>query len=493
MTRLQTDALLRGAVTLALASALTLAAGRSDTRLDVAESTTPGAAATSADSAQLICPGTELAGVSGVADIDTSTQVVADFAPDVALGAAVVSGPGSLAGRDLSDGAPLGVATSKRQTAFGVELTSPFPLRLVASGSLAPGLTASSESLVDTAVARGLMGVACGMPAAESWLIGGAEAPGRQERILLVNSGANPVTVDLDVFGRTGQIAAPAAQGITVPAQGRTTFLLDAVAGSEAAPLVRVRTRGGLVQALLNDSWLDGITPRGVENVGATAAPALRQVLPAVPGGLAGRVRVAAVGDEPAVVSVRVLTSKGPVVLPKGSGVATLANGESRDFPFGALTGDALAIEVTADHPIVAAALTEVVAKGVRDFAWSPAAPAGAGLVGTAYPVGKGGDDRIRRTLSLVATGGAARARVVFVGTSGVVSQGTVALAADSSAAVSLDGTRAVWVLRSSGPGELRAGLISATGEGATRSIAARPLAKSRVSAQDIAVVPLPE
>ena len=127
-----------------------------------------------------------------------------------------------------------------------------------------------------------------GTPAAESWLIGGAEAPGRQERILLVNSGANPVTVDLDVFGRTGQIAAPAAQGITVPAQGRTTFLLDAVAGSEAAPLVRVRTRGGLVQALLNDSWLDGITPRGVENVGATAAPALRQVLPAVPGGLAG-------------------------------------------------------------------------------------------------------------------------------------------------------------------------------------------------------------
>ena len=491
MRRSTLDALARVAVAATVAGGLLAAADRTNIRIDLAGS---GAATTASRSlvtaVELPCPGTELGGVDGVEDLPTTAQVVAEAAPTQALGglAGRLPAAGSLIARDLSGATPRDVAATSREGRLTATLTTPDPLLVLGGGALAPGVVTSAESLLDTDRVHGLMGLACVPPSAESWLFGGAAEPGHQERVLLVNTGANPVTVDLEILGRSGPIEAPAAAGLVVPAGGRTTFLLDAVAGGERAPVVHVRTRGGYVQATLNDYWLDGTTPRGVDDVGGAAPPSVHQVIPAVPGGLRGSVRVTAVGEQDALVQVRVITADGRVALPAAAGVAQVPAGAVREVAFSALPGDAVALDVTSDQPIVAAASTVVSANGVRDFAWSPSTRAIGGLAGTAYPVDSPGH-RVRRTLSLTATAAPATAQVVLVGASGVVTERSVEVAGDSVVNISLDGTRAVWVRRSGGRGELRAGMVSAVGDRGRDGIAARPLTTSRVAAHDLDVI----
>ncbi len=219
----------------------------------------------------------------------------------------------------------------------------------------------------------------------------------------------------------------------------------------------------------------------------ARRLPSVHQVIPAVPGGLRGSVRVTAVGEQDALVQVRVITADGRVALAAAAGVAQVPAGAVRDAS-SALPGDAVALDVTSDQPIVAAASTVVSANGVRDFAWSPSTRAIGGLAGTAYPVDSPGH-RVRRTLSLTATAAPATAQVVLVGASGVVTERSVEVAGDSVVNISLDGTRAVWVRRSGGRGELRAGMVSAVGDRGRDGIAARPLTTSRVAAHDLDVI----
>jgi hypothetical protein len=119
---------------------------------------------------------------------------------------------------------------------------------------------------------------------------------------------------------------------------------------------VQVNAQGGEVAAVLSDTWLDGVIPRGGDDVVPVAAPASEQVIAGVSIVGLATLRVAVPGDNEAVVESRVLTPTGPRALPSG-GVTRVAGHSTKDIDLGSLPPGAYAVQVRADVPVVAAAM----------------------------------------------------------------------------------------------------------------------------------------
>ena len=194
------------------------------------------------------------------------------------------------------------------------------------------------------------MTAACAPATAQSWLVGGGAEPGRRERVVLANPGPNPVTVDLDVLGTTGPVQSPNGRGIVVGAHDRAVVLLDAIAGTESAPVVHVTVQGGEVAAVLNDTWLDGVIPRGGDDAVPVVGPARQQVIAGVAIDGRAAVRVAVPGESEAVVQTRVLTSRGTEAIP-ADGVVRVPGGSTRDIDLSALPPGAYAVRYAPTSP----------------------------------------------------------------------------------------------------------------------------------------------
>ncbi len=420
-------------------------------------------------SAARTCVGPELLGLKGAPDQPQTVTVTAGRAPDAALlhaptGAGRLVLTASGADRPLAETTALSVSGTIA-TASAVTVT--------ATGALAPALAASQQWSADTKDLRGLAAVPCAVDADSLWLVAGGGDPGRQERLVLANPGANEVSVDLTVLGAKGIVASPNARGIIVPGRGRTSVLLDAVAAGEASPVVHVQVRGGTVAAVLSDLWLDGSVPAGADATGPTAAPAIRQVIAGMDLSQAGIVRVGVPGDAQAVVSVRVLTPNGGAPLP-GGGVRSVPAGSTVDVPVADLPAGTYAVEVTSDVPVVAAGFALARdAAAVGDFAWTAATPALRGVAGLPLPaLGDGG----HRQLVLTSSGGAATA-TVLTGDPAAPTSREVTVPADRIVTLDLGpGAGGAWLVVPAGAAELRAAVLESVGTGATRTMAALPL-----------------
>ena len=160
------------------------------------------------------------------------------------------------------------------------------------------------------------------------------------------------------MLGARGPVPSPNGRGVVVAPYGRTVVLLDAIAGQENVPVLHVVASGGEVAAVLDDTWLDGVVPRGGDDAAPAAAPAREQVVPAVRVDGAASVRVAVPGADEAVVQTRVLTAGGPRPVPRDA-VVRVAGHSSRDIDLSALPRGAYAVQVRADVPVVAAAMVE--------------------------------------------------------------------------------------------------------------------------------------
>ncbi len=403
--------------------------------------------------ASLVCPGPELVGLAGSPDVRPIGSVIAaapPLGPNPTTGAAVGIGKDSL-------------PALKAGTVLRTDLAGSAQIGATGTEAAAPGLVAAQSWVADTDSFRGLVSVACGRPASDVWLVGGGAEPGRQERVVLANPGANEVVVDLEVHGARGLVDSQTGRGVVVPGRGRTEFLLDAIAPGEARPVVHVRATGGAVTAVLNDTWLDGTTRAGSASSGPVAPAARSQVVPMVrvpkPGEGTALLRVAAPGDQSAVVQVRALTAAGPRPLP--GGVVNVAAGATADLDLKAFAGQDVAVEATADVPVIAAARTLVRKAGATgDQAWVTAAEAVTGLSGVTLP------DRedLQSLIGLVSSGGAATVDVVIVRDDGSSRTSRVALRADSFGRYSLSGVQAVWVRAVTGPGVVRATTWSVSG-----------------------------
>ena len=440
---------------------------------------------------ELACPGPELAGIPGTPDVPIPSSITAasgpaELLPVPAPGAGrLVASSGATTLLSLTDrpASVFAVVPARAATTAGaVE-----PTLLTGDGSMAPAAAGSQEWRTDTAGLRGLVTTPCAAGGSDLWMVGGGAGPGRQERLILTNPGANPVTTDVAVHGTAGQLGDPVVE--TVPSGGRVSVLLDARYGEEEHPVVHVRSDGGGVQATLTDTWVDGSTPLGADTTVAAAMPSGVQVVPGVvvdPTG-ATSVRVAVPGDQDAVVRVSVLNRAGLVPW-TGESVLSVPGGAVAELPLTGLPAGTYALALRADVPIVASAFSRVgTGSAPGEIAWSPAATGIESVGGAALAPVKD----IERTLQLVSTGGNSTADVSTV-IDGIPRTRTLDLLADRVASVPLDGAASVWVRRITGSGELRGTVVSSSGTGAARMLSSMPLGESAVTSEVSRAFPLP-
>jgi len=428
--------------------------------------------------AQTICPGPEALGVAGLKDsrvqISSVTAVTAPLA-SLPAGFAAAEGAGSLTLSGLPVGGTWAAPSTVRGQVVSGKVSTAQSALVAGDGAIAPGTIATQRSWVKSGDDHGLFTAACMPAAASSWLIAGGAQPGRRERLVLTNPGPNPVTVDLTVLGVKGVVQSPNGRGLVVGPYARTVVLLDAIAGSEPSPVVQVSTQGGEVAAVLSDTWLDGVIPRGGDDAMPVAPPARQQVIAGV--SIVGRatLRVAVPGDNEAVVESRVLTPTGPRALPKG-GVTRVAGHSTMDIDLGSLPAGAYAVQVRADVPVVAAAMIERRPGdpgAPSDLAWSGASAPIRTLAGMALH-GAAEDGLIER-LDLAATSVAASVLVTTVGADGQATTKEVGIGADSVVLMPLVGATSVWVTPHTGV--VRAAVVSVANDTQGSSLSVTPLA----------------
>lgn len=492
----------RSAGLVAVGAGLILGAASLPAPISLAPEATPGtvprAVADPVTRTVSICPGPEARGVEGLRDSAAQTvSVMAATAPVASLPAGFTPGlgSGSLTISGLPPGGNWAAPLTLRGQVVSAQLSAARSAMVTGSGELAPGTVATQWSWSPTGDTRRFVSSACMPAAASSWLIAGGAAPGRLEHLVLSNPGANPVAVDVSVLGAGGPNRSSNGRGLVVAGHGRTVILLDAIAVSEASPVVHVMARGGKVAAVLSDSWLDGLVPRGGDDTAPVTGPAREQVIAGVPIDGRASLRVAVPGDSEAVVQARVLTPRGPKALPAG-GVTRVGPGSTREIDLGSLAPGAYGVQVRSDVPVVAAVMVDSrrTAGGPSDLAWAAASSPIRTLAGMVLPASS--ISGFTQRLDLVATAAPATVRVTTVGPDGRASTRKVAIEADSLSMVSLKGAsstgaKSVWVTPVSG--FVRAAVLTAVTDAAGPMLSLSPLTDLTLTATPSPLRQLPD
>lgn len=236
---------------------------------------------------------------------------------------------------------------------------------------------------------RGLAAGTCQVPAVQSWLVGGDTELGSSARLVLQNPGATPASVTVRLWGPTGPVELAGAPEYLVPPGSERVVLLEGVAAEQRRVVVQVAASGGLVTAYLQDSWLRGLVPAGVDHVVAGTAPSTRQVVPIsvtdsdVADVDVAQVRLLAPGEDGGTVRVSLFGPEGPVELP-GATEVVLDAGVVLDVPLGGLPAGSYLAVLDSEVPVVAGAMSvraatdEDAPDGLVDRAWAASVPIGA-------------------------------------------------------------------------------------------------------------------
>jgi hypothetical protein len=263
---------------------------------------------------------------------------------------------------------------------------SPLLLRVPTppGSSTAPLVTGSQSQIAGGESLGGLAVSGCGEAAGDSWLVGGSTDIGRTSLVLLSNPTTVVATVDLAVFGETGQVEAPGSTGILVQPGAQRVVSLAGLAPNLRSPVVHVQSNGGQVAATLQQSIVRGLEPGGVDLVGPSNGPAEAQAIagvvvsngagtdaPTEEGGLsddATSVRVLVPGTEAATVQIGVTGMSGQAA---GASVQVdIQPGVATEVPLSGLVPGTYSLKLTASEPIVAAAQSSATGSAGRDFAW---------------------------------------------------------------------------------------------------------------------------
>lgn len=346
-------------------------------------------------------------------------------------------------------------------------------------------MAALQTTLVTDGDSRALVSAPCLVPQAELWLVAGGGGSTRRERVVLTNPGANTVLADVSVLGGAGLLPSSNGRNVSVPPRGRASLFVDALVGPENTPVVHVVASGGVLGAVLEDSWVEGATGRGADDTIPAADPGQEQVVSGVVIDGPARLRVGVPGTDETVVQARALTKDGPVALP-GDGVLRVPGSSVRELDLSAVPAGAYAIQVRADHPVVAGVMVERRGTGPQsDFGWTTSTDAISDLAGTPLPAGAAA------SLLLTSTGGAGTASVYTVDEAGAVTVKPYAMGADSIQSVDVSGARQVWVRRTTGT--LRAAVSLGLQPGDPQPLySVVPLVSGVVSATQVPVRQIP-
>ncbi|MCL2551577.1 MAG: DUF5719 family protein [Actinomycetia bacterium] len=271
-----------------------------------------------------------------------------------------------------------------------------------ADGSLAPGWTVQQSTVIDSGAARGLLGTSCLVPDSEFWFAGASTAAGRQDYLQLVNPDESPAVVDVQLYGKDGQLKASTGDGITVPGDSAEPVLLSTlVADKEQDLTLHVVARSGRVGAAVQATDSN----KGADWLPAAGDPATSLVMPGIPGDATDvRLVVFDPSGDDADLTLKLATSTGSIT-PAGNETLHVKSGMTTAVDLGDVTkgeiGSLLISSSTSHSPVpVVAALRVTRGKGSsQDLAFLPAtAP-----VDTRATVA---DNRAKgSTLALTATG----------------------------------------------------------------------------------------
>lgn len=252
-----------------------------------------------------------------------------------------------------------------------------------ASAAGAMKFSATDGDLQGTAAAN------CLHSSNDQWLAGASTTVGRTSVLVLTNASSTPATVNLELFGQAGRIQAPGSRGLLVAPNTSRSVVLAGLAPAEAQLAVHVRSTGGPVAAVIQQSTLRGLTPGGLDFIAPGAAPAVRQVMPGVdiqdPAGVetllansgyqdAGPVlQLTVPGPADAVVEVKLLGRDGEKPLP-GGGVVTAKAGAVTEVSLAGVPAGQYTISASSDVSFVATARMGrgLKAGSAADMAWAP-------------------------------------------------------------------------------------------------------------------------
>lgn len=272
-----------------------------------------------------------------------------------------------------------GLTTRIAGTVDGVAVDAPSVLRAQPQGGLTPVAAATATYSAKDGDLRGLAATACQVPSNDFWLMGASTTVGETSVLTLTNPTVTPATVTLELFGREGPIDAAGLRGQLVAPGETRQVVLAGLAGNQDHVALRVRSDGGRIAGIIQQSVLRGLTPGGVELLSPTTTAGVTQVVPGVvvqDPDTARRIRdqdgyataapelqVLVPGSSDAVLDIKVYGPDGEVSLPDG-GVATAAAGSVTTVPLAALPEGNYTIAVTSDVSIVAGAR---VTRGIDD------------------------------------------------------------------------------------------------------------------------------
>ena len=281
----------------------------------------------------------------------------------------------------------------------------------------------------------GLAAATCQRPSNELWISGASTSIARTALLAISNSSPSPATVSLELFGANGPIAAPGGKGLVVAPGTVRSVVLAGLAPDQEQLSVHLKSSGGAVSAVIQQSVLRGLTPGGVDYLAPVQAPGSSFTIPGVrvqtPSAAAEIsaqdgykdaatnlvVTVPGAGD--AVIEVKAYGAEGQVALPNG-GVFTAGAGKVTEFSLAGLPKDIYSISVNADASVTAAVrLVNFTKPGKAvDLALAPSAARLGDTHLVTVPQGVGS------TLAFVTPEGEATLKLVPISESGVLGTG---------------------------------------------------------------------
>jgi hypothetical protein len=237
---------------------------------------------------------------------------------------------------------------------------------------------------------QGSAAAVCQQPGNDLWLVGANTSLGRSAVLSLTNASSTPATVSLDLFGSQGLIQAPGSRGLLVAPGSTRSIILAGLAPGQERLGVRVRSAGGPVAAVIQQSVLRGLTPGGVDFITPATAPSDRQVVTGLdiqdPAGVAAltakpgyadagpALEIAVPGAADAVVAIKLYGRDGQKALP-GGGVVTAKAGAVTEVSLAGVPAGTYTVAASSDISFTAAArLTRGLrAEGASDVAYSAA------------------------------------------------------------------------------------------------------------------------
>ena len=459
------------------------------------------AAAVPAGTSLGVCPGPArlLEGTEAGVDPQFSpvSATAASAVTGAVLGAAGILPASRLSGLDgttaveISEGPGQGTSAGAPQELLaGVVAARPVQqLSVLSADALANQKASAAAAMKFTATDGDLQGTAasnCHQPSNDQWIAGASTTVGRASVLLLTNASSTPATVSLELFGAQGQIQAPGSRGLLVAPGSSRAVVLAGLAPGEEQLSVRVRSAGGPVAAVIQQSVLRGLTPGGVDFIAPGAAPAVRQVMTGVdiqdPAGLSQLTGKPGYGDagpalhltvpgpSDAVVEVRIYGRDGQVALPSG-GVITAKAGAVTEISLAGVPAGQYTVAASSDVSFVAATR---VTRGLQDGQPSDVAWAAAGVrLGSQHvvPVPQGG---IR---SLVFGALDTRATITYAA---ITSDGKVR--APATADIAGGTTSSIAVPEKEGDADVVGYVVSASGDAAYGAVLIQQDGRSDVS-----------